>query len=227
LPRSEDELKRAAAERALELVRPGMLVGLGTGTTTRHFIAGVGRLVAEGVAVRGLATSRASATQAQALGIPLVDVLEGPVDLAVDGADEIDPSLRLIKGRGGALLREKLVAEASTRFVVIAEESKLVDRLGAGLLPVEVLPFLWQRTAQRLEALGAAWRLRGGEDAPYLTDNGNLVLDISFAGGIAEPEALGRELKLITGVVEHGLFCGLATGAILAGPAGLRVLGNI
>ena len=224
---SDDDLKRAAAERALELVRPGMVVGLGTGTTARHFIAGVGRLVAEGMPLTGVATSRASATQAQALGIPLPEVLDRPVDLAVDGADEIDGSLRLIKGRGGALFREKLVAEASTAFVVVAEESKLVERLGAGVLPVEVLPFLWQRTAARVAALGGSWVLRGGEDAPFLTDNGNVVLDVVFEGGIADPEGLGRELKLITGVVEHGLFCGLTSGVILAGPGGVRVLGTI
>ncbi len=224
---SDDELKRAAAERALELVRPGMLLGLGTGSTARHFIAGVGRLVAEGMSLTGLATSRASETQARALGIPLVEQLDRAVDLAVDGADEIDGSLRLIKGRGGALFREKLVAEASSRFVVVADESKLVSRLGAGTLPVEVLPFLWRRTAERVAALGARWVVRGGEEAPFLTDNGNLVLDIEFADGIADPEGFGQELKLVTGVVEHGLFCGLVTAAILAGPGGVRVLGTI
>ena len=227
MPPSDDELKRAAAERALELVRPGMLVGLGTGTTARHFIAGVGRLVASGVELTGVATSRASETQAAALGIPLVAELDRAVDLAVDGADEIDGDLRLIKGRGGALFREKLVAEASSRFVVVAEESKLVDRLGVGGLPVEVLPFLWRRTAARVAGLGGTWTLRGGEDAPFLTDNGNLVLDVTFQGGIADAESLGRELKQITGVVEHGLFCGLTSAAILAGPGGVRVVGTI
>ena len=228
MPPSDDELKKAAAERALELVRPGMLLGLGTGTTSRHFIAGVGRLVAQGVALTGLATSRASETQAAALGIPLVPELDRRVDLAVDGADEIDSSLRLIKGRGGALFREKLVAEAADQFVVVADESKLVERLGVGVLPVEVLPFLWRRTAARVAALGGSWVVRGGEEAPFMTDNGNLVLDVSFTGGgIADPEGLGHELKLITGVVEHGLFCGLTNGVILAGPGGVRVLGNI
>lgn len=222
-----DELKRAAAERAVELVRPGMLVGLGTGTTARHFIAGLGRLVAGGAKVTALATSRASATQARGLGIPLLEELDRPVDLTVDGADEIDESLRLIKGRGGALFREKLVASASERFVVVAEEHKLVPRLGVGVLPVEVLPFLWRRTAARIEALGAAWTLRGGEEAPYLTDNGNLLLDLTLAGGIADAEGLGRELKLVTGVVEHGLFTGLTTGVILAGPNGVRTLGAV
>ncbi|HEX6488499.1 MAG TPA: ribose-5-phosphate isomerase RpiA [Candidatus Dormibacteraeota bacterium] len=228
---TEDELKKAAAERAVQLVRPGMVVGLGTGTTTRHFIAGVGRLVADGMQLTAVPTSRASETQARALGISLVDELDREIDLTVDGADEIDAELRLIKGRGGALFREKLVAEASQQFVVVAEESKLVDRLGAGAppvaLPVEVLPFLWRRTADRLAGLGARWVLRGAEDAPYLTDNGNVVLDCTFDGGIPDPEGLGRELKLITGVVEHGLFAGLTSAAIVAGPGGVRVLGSI
>lgn len=225
---AEDDYKRAAAERAVELVQPGMLVGLGTGTTARHFIAGVGRLVAGGLQLRGVATSRASETQARALGIPLLAELEQPViDLTVDGADEIDGDLRLIKGRGGALFREKLVAESSLRFVIVAEESKLVERLGAGVLPVEVLPFLWRRTARRLEGLGATWVLRGGEEAPFLTDNGNVVLDLMFEGGVGDPDGLGRELKLITGVVEHGLFCGLTSGVILAGPGGTRTLGTV
>ena len=224
---ADDELKLAAAERALELVRPGMLLGLGTGSTARHFIAGLGRLVAGGLEVRCLATSRASETQARALGIPLLEELDGPLDLAVDGADEIDGELRLIKGRGGALFREKLVAEAAERFVVVADPSKLVDRLGAGTLPVEVLPFLWRRTAARLAALGGAWSLRGGQEAPFLTDNGNLVLDGILEDGIPDPEGLGRELKGITGVVEHGLFCGLAVAAIVAGPDGVEVRGKL
>lgn len=222
-----DEQKRAAAERALELVKPGMLIGLGTGTTARHFIAGVGRLVAGGMQLQALPTSRASETQARALGVPLIAELDRSVDLTVDGADEIDAALRLIKGRGGALFREKLVAAASERFVVVAEDHKLVPQLGVGALPVEVLPFLWRRTAAQVAALGATWTLRGGEEAPYKTDNGNLVLDLSFAGGIGDPDGLGRELKLVTGVVEHGLFTGLTTGVILAGGTGVRTLGSV
>lgn len=224
---SEEELKQAAAERALELVRDGMQLGLGTGSTARHFIAGVGRLVASGVAVTAVATSRASETQARGLGIPLVDEVDGSLDLVVDGADEIDPALRLIKGRGGALLREKLVALAASRFVVVADSSKRVPRLGAGALPVEVLPFFWRRTAASVEALGADWVLRGGFDAPYLTDNGNLILDCTFPGGIDDPEGLGMALKGITGVIEHGLFCGMAHAAVVAGPDGVEVVGDL
>jgi ribose 5-phosphate isomerase A len=209
-----------AAEAALELVRPGMLLGLGTGSTARHFIAGLA-----GREVTCIASSVASAEQARALGLRVVDDLDRPCDLAVDGADEIDPELGLIKGRGGALFREKLLAVNSDRFVVVADESKLVQRLGVGVLPVEVLPFLWRRTAQHFGDRGIAWQLRGGEEAPYVTDNGNLVLDLTLQGGIEDPLRLAGEIKLIPGVCEHGLFLGIATAAIIGGEGGVRTLG--
>jgi ribose 5-phosphate isomerase A len=224
---SADELKAQAAEHALRLVRPGMVLGLGTGSTARHFIAGVGRLVAAGTPLAGVPTSAASAEQARALGIELLDELPGPIDLAVDGADEVDARLDLVKGRGGALFREKVVAAAARRFVVICEESKLVERLGVGVLPVEVSPFLWRETARRLAALGAGWQLRGGEAAPFFTDNGNLVLDLTLPGGIPDPPALAARIRAVVGVVEHGLFLGLASAAILAGPGGVRVMGSL
>ena len=211
-----------AAEAALELVRPGMLLGLGTGSTARHFIAGLA-----GRDVTCIASSAISAAQARALGLHVVDDLERRCDLTVDGADEIDPNLGLIKGRGGALFREKLLAVNSERFVVVADESKLVQRLGAGPLPVEVLPFLWRRTAGQLAERGIAWQLRGGEAQPFVTDNGNLVLDLTIQGGIEEPLRLAAEIKLTPGVCEHGLFLGLASGAIIAGAAGVRTLGAI
>src|SRR5690348_8179548 len=144
-----ESLKAAAAARALRLVQPGMVIGLGTGSTARYFIDGLGRLVAQGLSVTGVPTSRAAADQARTLGIALTDHIDRPLDLAVDGADEIDPKSNLIKGRGGALLREKLVAAAARRFVVIADETKLVPRLGQGALPVEISAFLWRQTAQR------------------------------------------------------------------------------
>ncbi|HEX9364774.1 MAG TPA: ribose-5-phosphate isomerase RpiA, partial [Candidatus Dormibacteraeota bacterium] len=177
-----DNLKRAAAGKALELVQDGMLLGLGSGSTARYFTEGVGRLVAEGMKVRGVPTSRATAELAAELGIPIVTELVGQIDLSVDGADEVDPALNLIKGRGGALFREKLVAAASKRFVVVVDESKLVKQLGAGVLPVEVLPFLWRSTAERLTALGVTLVVRGGEETPYVTDNGNLILDVTVEG---------------------------------------------
>ena len=221
-----DDFKQAAAEKALELVQDGMLLGLGSGSTARYFTEGVGRLVADGMKVRGVPTSRAIAELAAELGIPILTELIGPIDLAVDGADEVDPSLNLIKGRGGALAREKLVAAASKRFVVVVDESKLVDQLGAALLPVEVLPFLWRSTAERLIALGVSLVVRGGEEVPYVTDNGNLVLDMTVEGGIKDPGSFGLELKKITGVVEHGLFVGMTDTVIVAGPDGPRAIGR-
>src|SRR5437588_12818969 len=203
-----------------------MLVGLGSGSTARYFAEGLGRRVAEGLKVRGVPTSRATAELAAELGIPIVTELVGPIDLTVDGADEVDPSLNLIKGRGGALSREKLVAAASKRFVVVVDESKLVKELGVGVLPVEVLAFLWRSTAERLATLGASLVLRGGEENPYVADNGNLILDLSGNGEIDNPGDFGFELKKITGVVEHGLFVGMADTVIVAGPEGPRAIGR-
>jgi ribose 5-phosphate isomerase A len=217
-----DDLKRAAARRALELVVPGTAIGIGTGTTARYFIEGLA-----GLRVAAVATSLASAELARAAGVELLDDLVGPLDLAVDGADEIDPALRLVKGHGGALFREKMVAMAARRFVVIGDDSKLVDRLGRTYVPVEVAPFLWRRTAERLGALGASWVLRGGEASPYHTDNGNLVVDLTFPNGLADPTRTAADLKAVTGVLEHGVFAGLAHGAIVASPSGLQVLGSL
>ena len=222
-----DELKQAAADKALELVQDGMLVGLGSGTTARFFTQGLGRLVAEGMKVRGVPTSRATAELAAEVGIPIVTELVGQIDLAVDGADEVDPELNLIKGRGGALSREKLVAVASKRFVVVVDESKLVKQLGVGVLPVEVLPFLWRSTAERLAAHGVNLVIRGGEETPFVTDNSNVILDLTVEGGIKDPSGFGVELKKITGVVEHGLFVGMADTVIVAGPDGARAVGRL
>lgn len=220
----QDDLKRAAADKALELVRDGMLLGLGSGTTAMHFTEGVGRLVAEGMNLRAVPTSRATAELAAANGITVVEDLVGQIDLAVDGADEVDSNLSLIKGRGGALFREKLVAAAAKRFVVVVDESKMVDKLGAGVLPVEVLPFLWRITAERLAELCSGLKLRGGEEKPYITDNANLILDVSFEDGIADASALAMSLKAMSGVVEHGLFIGLAGECIVGGADGVRVV---
>ena len=222
----QNALKRAAAEKALELVRDGMLLGLGSGSTVRYFTEGVGRLVAEGMKVRGVPTSRETAELAAECAIPIITELVGEIDLAVDGADEVDPALNLIKGRGGALFREKIVAAASKRLVVIVDESKMVKQLGQGVLPVEVLPFLWRTTADRLLALGATLVVRGGEEAPYVTDNGNLILDLTFDGGIADAAKMATAIKVTTGVVEHGLFIGLTDTVIVAGPEGPRAIGR-
>jgi ribose 5-phosphate isomerase A len=220
-----DALKLAAAQRALELVEPGMLLGIGTGTTARFFITELGAR-AVGRHVRTVPTSRRSAELARSAGIAVVEEPERPIDLAVDGADEIDPLLRLVKGHGGALFREKLVAAAARRFVVVGDGSKLVERLGRGAVPVEVLPFLWRQTAARLAALGPTWTLRGGTEEPYRTDNGNLILDLAFEDGVADPEGTAAAMKAVTGVLEHGLFIGLASAAIVATDDGVRVLGT-
>jgi ribose 5-phosphate isomerase A len=222
-----DELKKAAAEKALELVQDGMLLGLGSGSTAKFFTEGVGRLVAGGMKLRCVPTSRATAEMAAELGIPIVQEPVGPIDLAVDGADEVDPALNLIKGRGGALFREKLVAEAAKRFIVVVDDSKLVKQLGVGELPVEVLPFLWRTTAERLTALGASLTVRGGEETPYITDNGNLILNLMVEGGIKDPAAFKDALKKTTGVVEHGLFIGLTDTLVVAGPEGPKMIGRL
>lgn len=228
MTQSADKYKREAADKALELVQDGMLVGLGSGSTARYFTEGVARLVAGGMTIRGVPTSRATSELAASLGIPIVTELIGQIDLAVDGADEVDPALNLIKGRGGAMTREKLVAASSKRFVVVVDETKLVKQLGIGVvLPVEVLPFLWRSTAERLIALGASLVVRGGEEAPYVTDNGNLILDLTVDGGIKDAVALDVELKKITGVVEHGLFVGMTDTVIVAGPEGPRAIGGV
>jgi ribose 5-phosphate isomerase A len=216
--------KRAAAERALDLVRPGMVVGLGTGSTARYFIDALGRRVREGLRVRAVVTSDESRRLADAAGIPIADRIDSGLDLAVDGADEIDPAVNCIKGRGGALLREKIVAHASRRFVVVADESKLVGRLGRGSVPVEILPFLWEATSRSIESLGGRPELRLAAGEPYRTDNGNLVLDTGF--GVVDP-GLGLALHGIPGVIEHGLFFGMAKGAIIGSATGIRLMGEL
>lgn len=229
-----DELKRQAAARALELVRPGMRLGLGTGSTAKHFVDLLGRRVAEGLDVICIATSEATQAQAVSLKIPMSTLDETPeLDLTVDGADEIDPQLRLIKGGGAALLREKIVAAASTRMIVIADDGKLVSTLGRFPLPIEVVPFGLEATrravARAIAASGSAGelklRLRPDGDT-LVTDGGHFILD-AHLGAIERPELLAQALNMVPGVVEHGLFIGLATGAILAGAEGLRLLGRI
>jgi ribose 5-phosphate isomerase A len=226
-----DRRKLEAAERALELVTPGMKLGLGSGSTAHRFVDLVGERVKAGLDVHCVATSEATEAQAKALGIPLATLDEIPeLDLTVDGADEVDPKLRLIKGGGGALLREKIVAAASKRMVVIADSTKLVARLGAFPLPIEVVPFGLAATRRHIERAFAELGLAGpihvrGGSSPFITDGGHYILDCSL-GAIAEPEQLSRILSPIPGVVEHGLFIGLARAAIIAGADGVEVLGD-
>jgi ribose 5-phosphate isomerase A len=223
-PAEVEAQKQAAAERAVELVKPGTIVGLGTGSTARYFIEGLARNVRKGLKVRAVATSAESRAQAEAGGIPITERIDGSLDLAVDGADEIDPAVNCVKGRGGALLREKVVAHASRRFVLIADEGKLVGRLGRGPVPIEVLPFLWEATSRSIESLGGRPELRMTAAGPFKTDNGNLVLDTGFG---AVDAVLGVALHEIPGVIEHGLFFGMARAAIIGSATGIRILGEL
>src|SRR5438094_5348252 len=216
--------KQAAAERALQLVKPGTIVGLGTGSTARYFIEGLAARVRHGLTVQAVVTSLESRALAEAGGIPITDRIDGGLDLAVDGADEIDAAVNCIKGRGGALLREKIVAHASRRFVLVADESKLVGRLGRGPVPIEILPFLWEATSRSVESLGGRPELRLAAAEPYRTDNGNLVLDTSF--GVVDA-GLGLALKGIPGVIEHGLFFGMAKASSIGSAAGIREVGEL
>jgi ribose 5-phosphate isomerase A len=217
------EPKQAAALRALEEVQDGMLLGLGTGTTAAYFIDALGERVRGGLRITAVATSDASAAQAAVHGIPLLDGVDRDIDLTVDGADEIDPRLNLIKGRGGALLREKVVAAASRRMMVIATDEKLVPHLGQVPLATEVLPLLWQRTAESVRSLDLEPSLRRLGGAIAVSDNGNYLLDCRFQSP-RDLEGLAAGLDRIPGVLGHGLFLGIATEAAVAGPAGVRII---
>ena len=221
-----EALKRAAAARALEFVASGMRLGLGSGSTSRHFLELLGERLRSGelAGVVGVPTSEETARLARGLGIPLEDLDERPLELAVDGADEIDPELNAVKGLGGALTREKLVAASARRFVLIADEGKRVSRLGErSPIPVEVVAFGWRATGARLAALGLSPVLRGGAGAPFVSDNGGYLFDCR-APEPFDPAELARALKGTLGVLEHGLFLGLAVRAYLAAPVGVAVL---
>jgi len=226
-----EDLKRAASARAIEFVQPGMRVGLGTGSTARHFVELLGARVREGLTITAVPTSKTTRADAERLGIPLSTLDETPeLDLTVDGADEIAPDLAVIKGGGGALLREKIVAAASARMIVIADDSKWVPMLGRFPLPIEVVPFGLAATRRAIEATalaagcpGPAVLRRTREGHPFVTDGGHHILDASL-GRIADPKALAAGLVRIPGVVEHGLFIGLVKAAIIAGAEGVRIV---
>jgi ribose 5-phosphate isomerase A len=225
-----DAQKRAAAARAIEFVRSGMRLGLGTGSTARHFVELLGGQVRAGLDIVAVATSQATEADAKRFGIPLTSLDETPeLDLTIDGADEIAPDLSLIKGGGGALLREKIVAAASARMIVIADESKWVRELGRFPLPIEVVPFGLAATRRAIaaaaEALGGrptiTARMKDGH--AFVTDGGHCILDAAF-GRLGDPGSLASRLAVIPGVVEHGLFIGLAQAAIIAGAQGIRIV---
>jgi ribose 5-phosphate isomerase A len=219
-----DAQKRAAAEAAVAQIEEGMIVGLGSGSTALLALDALAKRVRQGLRVTGVPTSERIGARARELNIPLTTLNDHPhLDLDVDGADEVERgSLNLIKGKGGALLREKIVAAASKRFIVIADQSKLVDRLGEKTaIPVEVARFGWKATAAKVEAVGGRPALRLTADgSEFLSDGGNFILDCSF-GPIADSQALARELDSIVGVMEHGLFLGMASVAVIGGADGV------
>ena len=223
----QDEAKRAAAAKAIEsFLQDGMTIGLGSGTTSRFFVRILGERVKDGLRVVGVPSSKSTGELAQEVGIPLADLNDvEQLDLTIDGADEIDAKGRMIKGGGANLLWEKIVACASNRMVCIVDESKLVERLGRFPLPVEVIPFAWRSTERLLRKLFAdvglgdpKIEMRGGLEKPLITDSGHYLLDCHLEM-IPDPESLGQKLNQIPGVVEHGLFIGIATDAV-AGHAG-------
>jgi len=228
---SMDDLKRQAAARALEQVRDGMKLGLGTGSTAKHFVELLGERVKAGLNVVGVPTSEATRADAERCGVPLTTLEDvDRLDLTVDGADEVDPNLELIKGGGGALLREKIVAAASDRMIVIADDSKWVEALGRFPLPIEVIPFGLGATRRAIEAAFAQNGISGPMDIRktkdghvFVTDGGHWIIDARL-GRIPDSPKLAASLNSIPGVVEHGLFIGLARTAVLAGAQGIRVV---
>jgi ribose 5-phosphate isomerase A len=230
----QDAWKRAAAEDALKEVQDGMTIGLGTGSTAKHFVDLLGERVAQGWTVKGVPTSEATAKQARGAGIPLPELHEiDVINVTIDGADEFDGELRLIKGGGGALLREKIIAGASQRMVVIADDSKEVETLGKFPLPIEVVPFGLSLT---VAALSNACRfvtgreidlvLRQGDGKAFMTDGGHYIID-AHCDAIEQPEALAMALAGIPGVVDHGLFLGMASLVVIGGPKGVRRIGGM
>ncbi|KAF8392330.1 hypothetical protein HHK36_022672 [Tetracentron sinense] len=230
---TQDDLKKLAAHKAVEYVSSGMVLGLGTGSTAAFVVAKIGELLSSGELknIIGIPTSKRTAEQASSLGIPLSVLDDHPIlDLAIDGADEVDPELNLVKGRGGALLREKMVEAASSKFVVVVDETKLVTGLGgSGLaMPVEVVQFCWKYNLIRLQELfkeeGCEAKLRlDGNGKPYVTDNSNYIVDLYFESPIKDSGAAGKEISAFEGVVEHGLFLDMATAVIIAGKEGVSL----
>jgi ribose 5-phosphate isomerase A len=224
---SLDDLKRQAARKAVEFIQSGMVVGLGTGSTAVHATRAIGEMLANGRLhnILAIPTSQTTAQQAQEVRIPLTTLNEHPqVDIIIDGTDEIDPHFNLIKGLGGALLREKIVATASQRVIIISDDRKRVSQLGSRApVPVEVIPFAQQPVTHYLQSLGANVILRQHNNTPFITDENNIILDCHFSP-ITDPFQLAQAIRQQPGVVEHGLFLNIATDAIIASPQGIEIL---
>ena len=221
---AHDEEKHAAGVAAAGYVRDGYVVGLGTGSTAKHAVQVLGERVRGGLKIRGIPTSSGTREQAISLGIPLTTFDEvQQIDVTIDGADEFDPNLQLLKGGGGALLREKIVASASRQVIIITDSSKQVAVLGAFPLPVEVIGFAEALVAKKIMALGATVKVRERNGAPFVTDEGHHILDCCF-GQIPDPPALARKLSDMPGIVEHGLFIDMATVVLIAGAEGVKEL---
>jgi ribose 5-phosphate isomerase A len=223
-----DDLKKQAALAALDEIRSGMIVGLGSGSTAALFIRELGGRVRGGLKVAGIPTSEESRRIAEEVGVPLTSFEQNPqIDVTIDGADEVSPDLHLTKGLGGALVREKIVAHASRRVVIIVDESKLVEHLGTKTpIPIEVIPLAVPRVLLQLKEIGGEARIREKNGRPFVSDNGNTILDWNH-GAIDEPASLEKQLKLITGIVDSGIFANVAKCVIVAGGSGIRKLGEI
>lgn len=223
-----DDLKRQAAERAVAFVKPGMVVGLGTGSTAVHAVNAIGQLLQDGRLhnIVAIPTSEATARNAQKWGIPLTTFDDHPaIDVTIDGADEVAPNLDVMKGLGGALLREKIVAIVSKQLIIVADDSKHVDRLATKApIPIEVIPFARRPVTAFLESLGGRPVFRQRDGQPYITDEQNIIIDCFFDGGLDDAAAMAQILINQPGIVEHGLFLGLATQAIFASRNGVEIV---
>ncbi|MGW5955487.1 ribose 5-phosphate isomerase A [Bacillus mycoides] len=216
-------LKQLAGEYAANFVKDGMKIGLGTGSTVYWTIQKLGQRVQEGLSIQAVPTSKETEVLAKQLNIPLISLNDIQIlDLTIDGADEIDSDLQLIKGGGGALLREKIVASSSKELIIIVDKSKLVTRLGIFPLPVEIISFSWKQTEKRIQSLGCETHLRLKDGGPFITDNGNFIIDCIFPSKILNPNDTNTELKMITGVVETGLFINMTSKAIIGTENGIK-----
>lgn len=219
-------IKKAVGEKAVEFVENGMVIGLGSGSTMYWTLKKLGELIEEGLSIKGIPSSKRTERLAHTFGIPLTSFSEvDMLDLAIDGADEIDPSFNLTKGGGGSLVREKIVDFHAKKLIIVADESKLVPHLGKFPLPVEVLPFGWELTAQKINKLGATTSLRKTEGSPFISDNGNYILDCTFETEF-HPEELHKDLKQILGVVETGLFVHMVDAVIIGNAKEITILNN-